>query len=875
MDGVRLAKDDLIRTYGVSQRLAVRVGALLARGVEVSAALLEMAGPGSAIERLLLRPELIAEGQALDDALLSRLARETRAEAEGPMAVARTERGQVIALAEELLAEKGWQAAKDEKPDLLPARQMAAGMPAPLLAPAETRHLFSADEIARLKLEALAGRDADARVSALRKLVFAPISDHERGGICLRALLDSSGPVRAEAIRAIEQLGFNRDTADAMQSLFSGDPRAREAALRRIGDLMGTLAPGERRIVLAVLVAAFRESAPRDANDPLLRLWQSLTPSLGGEADAAPELARVCVQHLLAEPRRLGPAMRELLDALAAAAPEPVLRKLWDEIDTVTDAFARMLLLGVLLEHDTDAVRAPRLARMAVEELLRGESDEVARQKLGYNLGALGEAAAEALLARFASAALVEKAALVSFLDALCMDERVGAKTRDAVARALIDTLKIADRRLRLATLNARCLWQAPLGRKLRRGLVEELLPLVRAHERTEVADQAAGLLERLGEVSVDGLNELMRERPALPQADLAARILGRILSRESIEPATRKTAAEVFEFALARVAMPANQAGGYAEALWRIGGSPAVSDARAREALEALLDRFGKARYSGDLAEGIGALAAGPRATAEQRVRAAQLLGQVVDRPVGREETRMRETVTPKGKVYHVTGRVEFDTDTAPAAVSALAALAVSDHVPEGLRGQMTALLLRVWKDVAEWKSVWGPRSSEALALALARVAAAPVSSDETRSQIIDALTLAIDRQSVVRALGEVFGALRASPGAQRTAVSAGLRVLDEWAEPEVAPEQLCQALTTAAAAVTAQDAVPRGGDGRELMKRTAGLLFDALRAGHAWCRPILQSMADSPAVSRALRADIADRLARTAVLPALHVQR
>ena len=45
MEGVRLGKEELVRTYGVSQRLAVRVGALLAKGFEVSGTLLEMRGP--------------------------------------------------------------------------------------------------------------------------------------------------------------------------------------------------------------------------------------------------------------------------------------------------------------------------------------------------------------------------------------------------------------------------------------------------------------------------------------------------------------------------------------------------------------------------------------------------------------------------------------------------------------------------------------------------------------------------------------------------------------------------------------------------------------------------------------------------------------
>lgn len=122
MEGVRLGKDELVRAYGVSQRLAVRVGALLAKGLEVSGTLLEIAGPGSAIEKLLLHPEMLAladlpagrPARPMEEAI-RRLARETGAAAEGDLALAESPGGgRVLALEEELLAQEGWrvQAAK-------------------------------------------------------------------------------------------------------------------------------------------------------------------------------------------------------------------------------------------------------------------------------------------------------------------------------------------------------------------------------------------------------------------------------------------------------------------------------------------------------------------------------------------------------------------------------------------------------------------------------------------------------------------------------------------------------------------------------------------------------------------------------------------
>ena len=107
MEGVRLDRDELIRAYGISQRLAVRIGALLAKGLEVSATLLEMAGPGSALEKLLLHPEMLAGAERLDVEALKKLAAETGASREGELAIAPCANGRVLALQEEILAEQG------------------------------------------------------------------------------------------------------------------------------------------------------------------------------------------------------------------------------------------------------------------------------------------------------------------------------------------------------------------------------------------------------------------------------------------------------------------------------------------------------------------------------------------------------------------------------------------------------------------------------------------------------------------------------------------------------------------------------------------------------------------------------------------------
>ena len=66
----------LIERYGISRRLAIRLMALLRRGIHCSPAVLELAAPGSPAERLLLDRELLSRAAGLDEKWLRQKAGE-------------------------------------------------------------------------------------------------------------------------------------------------------------------------------------------------------------------------------------------------------------------------------------------------------------------------------------------------------------------------------------------------------------------------------------------------------------------------------------------------------------------------------------------------------------------------------------------------------------------------------------------------------------------------------------------------------------------------------------------------------------------------------------------------------------------------------
>jgi transposase len=621
---------------------------------------------------------------------------------------------------------------------------------------------------------------------------------------------------------------------------------------------MGRLNPAERKIALAVLIETFRESRLKGPNDPMLELLGEADAALAESPEIAPELARVYVQHLLAEPARLGEPLRDRLAQLAAAAPAAVLDQVWEEIGTVSDPASRALLLGLLIETELDEERRLRLCGIAADELMRREQAEVMRQKLGHALVKLGAPAAEALLGRFAAASNPERAALVQFLDAASVDQPLPPEMLNRMAGALLEALKLADPRLSAEILNTRIFAHPQLPPEFRRSAAQALLPLLRTAGHPESSDRAAALLEALGEAAVEGLLDLARKNPNAPEAETAVRALGRILAAHPVE----SLAKPAYEFLLRRVGAPATAQGGAAAALGLIASSPGVSPEEARTALEALLGRLGRVRWTGDLVEAIGRVSAAAGIPVEQRIKVSHLLGRIIERPSSKDEAQLREVQTARGKVYEITGRVEFDSETLPAAVRGLGAIALSPETTPALRHQVAAQLLRAWEGVGKWTVIWGPRAAEALVQTLGRIGADGRSDGPTRARVVQGLLLGIERLSVVRALEAIFSFSGEAGELAGLVVPAGAKLLDHWIQPEITPEELEAVLSAATGAACRPEIPARSLQARRFRERVSELLFDALRTGHPWARPALEKMRDSAAIPARMRKEIAGRL-------------
>ena len=870
MRGLRLSRKQLIEEFGVGRRLAVRVGALLAKRVQITAAVIEMASPRSAMERLLTRPEILNAG-TLTTETLTQLARETGAHDDGPFVVAEEGDWKTIALEEEQLAEEGFRDAsgrgEPEPTGTALARPVETAAASGIFDHDASAELFTPEEVARLKLEALTSADRDARVSAMRRLQYAPISREEKGSIYLKVLLDPISPVRSEAVKALEGLGFDPDTAEAVQTMFEGDEHAREIAVQRIGALFDPLPAAQQQVVLAILAETLREAPSTDFIRHLLRVLTQAAAAIAAAPAQLRDLVRICFEKLVADLPQNGPVVRALFARVGALTPGHLADLVQHEIESLRTPAIRVFALTLLAQLDLDPPRKQAVVGLMADDLADMAASEIDLQKLGHNLAALGEVAAGPLLERFRAGTPAQKAFLSQFLDMVCVDHHADAAFRNRVVQEALACLRIADNRQRLALMRCRVLTAADLPAPLRKQVAEELIRSLHSYENPDILDRLTDALERLGVDAVEPLFHVIRDAPHGPRADRAVRVIAAVLGPASQEAWQRAgNVARIVAFARKLLDDPRTVLGGYAHALGAICANPAFSADQAGELMGALVSKMGKVPYPADLLEALGRLAASPHCPLPRKIELTRMFSTLMQHED--DEELVREIDTPDGKLYEFGARAEFDAEILPVVVAGLERICLAETTSQALREQLITEMLGIWEGVAAWRIIWGPRSTQALSSALGRIGSAADTPTATRVRIARMLQQQVGRMSVVRALPDLCSSEDDNPELNDLAVDVGLALIAQWIGPELADEERAIVLGSVARIAARPQLPPRNSRVRRLREHAADLLFDALRKGAAWSRASLELLRDCPNLPKNLHKQIADRLAQASAI-------
>ena len=850
----------LMASYGIGRRLATRVVALLSKKVSVTGTLLAEAAANEAVERLLLRPELLTGPAALTQESLRSLAADCGfAELDTLRLVARPgAEWRTIALEDDLLAEKVMSEAGEAAGGGLSL--VKAGPQAMTLR--ETRGLFTPEEVARLKLSALTSQNPDERAESLRKLVFAPMDGAQKAGIFLNVLIDHEAEprVRREAIRCLEQIGFRSDMAEAVRGLFQEDTRQALYAIQRLGALLREAEQGEAALVLAVVLEVFDQNKDTGMIRDLLRLIGKSAAILVSNYQKTEQFFQSTLRHLDRDFDDLRVDVESAIMACAESAPSLVADLLWRELRRSESPRVRSLLLNLSESLAQDPGRIQELAERAVEELLNPSLPESEKARLRYGLVRLGEPAALVALGRVAQASGIERSELIRLLDVLCTECDVSDRTVQRAVAALVDLLKLGDALTRRSVIEASVLADLRVEEPLQEQVAAELLNLMTELGLPSTLDTIQDTLQRIGVAALGPAYRFMRRTYPSDPAARAALALGKIVEDHPDQVGDQVTG-QIIELCMGLLEDESIKHGAFTLALASVCGYTPRGAEFFDAALKTLKSKLWRVPYSAEALDALGIMAGSDNARSSHQKELFELFDGIV-RFQGRTGMGVRRD-TEDGSVYEFGREVEFDIRVVPSAVRGLERICVSRQASRQMRIEIVKRLLILWEGVSKVRIIWGPAAIDALITAMCRAACSPMASVRTKVRLGASLIRFLNKISVVRSIAEICSQPARGAQIRRFIGEAGTQVLDEWDASDIQDEERKLELLKCAGRIAANAGLESGSQAvQKLRERTLQALFTGLREGMTQVRDPLLLMRDCPDMPEGQKREIDERL-------------
>jgi len=844
-------RDQLVVQYGISRRLAIRVAALLARGVGVSPEVLRRARPQSEIERFLLQPRLLREAKRLDGERLAELAGGFLPETAAPVLTPGERGTTLISLGDEA------RPAPPAKADrLTPALFNPLGTALQMISREESRKLFTSDEISRLKMIIFTSADPAEKIEAIRRVVLSPLDPSDKGIIIIHALGDRDQAVRVEAAKALTALGLHEGIPSAAQSLAGDNVKQRLHAADRLAALARTVADSEVSVILSILAGAIGTEPRADVKERLIRSFRGACKVVAGNRGYASALLKLFIHELEGEGKLLYRPIREILGEIGRRSPVMLTDLVVRELELVTAPEVRRLLFGILAMFTVPEERRRELAALGVDAIRGCPTPEEDCQGIGSMLCDWGAAAAGPLLAALPVADDAPKIYIARLLDEIVCRRGPGEAVEDAAA-ALLDVLRIGSKHVRMAVIETQVLVHPRLPAGLKHRIAAELIASLGDFANPRMRDVIESSLVRMG----TGALAAVRDGYAAHEDERTRRSICRIMS-EIVARSDRPSepADELLAFALARWRSGEPRRGFLAETIGMLCAHSSATHAEVKRIADELREAMFRMPDPTGVLAGLGAINASPNMDTASKVAVTQIFFDLLDTAL--PELADKAVPAPGNtdeELHQLDGAVTAYTEMLPACLWGLERTYFGTAA-KLLRTKIACFLADRWFETSSWQVVWGPETRSLLLKSLTRIAADDSTDSQVAAKIVEVLAEHADSMPMVEALGVAFAAKTSSSRVGAAAFRTGLALLSRAGS--VRESERAILLRTLGTIGSRMNLGKDPTQARKLREHIVQALFDGLKAGLLEAAAALRRMEDCPALPAATRDEIRLRL-------------
>ena len=785
MRGVR--RLDEIAKLGLSNRLIVRVGALLKKNATVSVALLELARPGSVLELLLLNPSILERGKELDTDTLKHLA-EDQASLNMQLAVTAASDGvSVICLQEELDAGEGWAKEAPESDEInaapvssrMDAALTVSAVPLPLavsVAPAaNTEGMFSRVEIERWRLKLITASSASERQEALRTLILAPLLPAEKMDVLLQGLSDKDASVRAEAAAMLPGFGADPVVSEGLSGLNHAEhARHIPAAGQLLKILQHPLKDLEVGAIAVSAITMLRANTDSALTAPLLDLLSSCAAAIGRNPDRLAEVTRI-LTRLIAAAAKQGASSREvenalapahrLIKALGAAVPKTLLPVLLAEHERCAEPVSESFLLQSMLDLCVpESAEEENVVRLSVAYLARDKDEGRDSRGVGARLVKRGERALRGLCGAFNGASAGTQRYILILFDDICRAHKVSPEGLECAAAVVLQAIESGNKGLRMTAMECRFVTNAELSEKTRQALTKVFLDSIADFTFVFDIEKIESSLSRMGLAALIPLME--RTAPEQPNEERvrAVRLLGELALNMKAPRGQIQRLQQGVTDVLRRLQALSLEAdfpdrGELLCALGKLVSCPAASKEADAVVTRALLEaaRGTDAKLVPRALEGLSYVASSRRAQADLIHATAELLRHVLDEAVQEIETGSKQVAGEL--VIEISGGEKYTT-VLPIVLSGISRVACSSSCPPSIMRDLGHVLITRWKKILSGELMWGPTNTVLLVQALKELGCHKGLSPELRLEILRGFAPQHVQTPLMHALTEILAA-------------------------------------------------------------------------------------------------------------------
>ncbi|MDQ7779107.1 MAG: hypothetical protein RDV41_05295 [Planctomycetota bacterium] len=873
LKGVLLPPDQLVSRFGVSNRMAVRANALMAARVNVTSSVLELALPGSALEKLLLTPELLDKAGTLTDGLLKELAaaRGLAGALDIPLVVVDSQDGRLIALAEEAMASKACEkprtgeAAIPQVPPALPARIQTQSVLPGIMGSAESSSIFTPAEVARLKLAVLTSVDPAQRIEALRRLAYAPLPPDEKASIFVKALADDSSDVRKEGVNALSSLGLNTTLCDALRSLSAPVEKQREVGLQKVAHLAKDANRLEQGIMLAMTLSTLRtEKSPALQRSLILSLPEFM-PVFEENPEFLANLTHLLVDMLVVGLDAISTAVLTLYRSLGEKLSEPLGVLLHEEIDRVEDRRLKaflLILVSALPKLPPDI--QGRIAQEMAKNLADWSDSNLDAHRLSNALKGFGQVAVTTILDMFSSVQEPQMPFFVRLLDSICMSEKIESKVLGRLGAFLVDILKTARKATRLAILESRLCAHPGLPVEQRTFIAADFIRNAHDYRFEHIVEMTRIALDRIGPPAIDPLYKALQDSPYEIEREMAISCLGNIIaSSTEVSDEFRATVDKVAKSCLGLVDDGSEQVKPLLRHVGRICAGPTVPTARVAEAVTRLRAGFKRDGANLELLEALAHVARSPNIPPAILVELGSFLIDLLNAEL--PQVFSREKQTPEGTLLEIGGGTEAYSTFVPTVITGLEHAALSSACSDMFRERIISNLLAKWEEITEYKIVIGPRNTILLAQTLGSIACSLSCPPHARIKITRALKKRLVHIPIIEILGKVFMVQDDSQGGTELCTEVTKELVEMLSLQDYREVEDRETLLRALARVATRPRIAHDrGESDVLRRHIVDLLFQGIGDNIIGAKDLLRGLLSCDNIPKPLKKNIKDRLAR-----------